>query len=104
MGLTLHGSSFKDWHFGQSETLAAHAKELLKLKNRINILPYYPYLLNMYECSIILYLSIELQLTGKSFTFPFKDTSLVSVALNSLYALPRQNWVGKITFFLPVLN
>ena len=35
----------------------------------------------------------------KSYTFRFKDTSLDSVALKSLDILPRQNWVGKLTFF-----
>ena len=36
-------------------------------------------------------LSIELQSTGKSYTFTFKDASLESVALNPLDTLPRQN-------------
>ena len=36
-------------------------------------------------------LSIELQSTEKSYTFPFEDTSLDSVLLNSLEILPRQN-------------
>ena len=36
-------------------------------------------------------LSIELKSTEKSYTFPFKDTSLDSVALNPLEILPRQN-------------
>ena len=36
-------------------------------------------------------LSIELELTEKSFTFSFKDTSLDSVALNPLGILPRKN-------------
>ena len=36
-------------------------------------------------------LSIELQSTEKSYTFPFKDNSLDSVALNPLEILPRQN-------------
>ena len=36
-------------------------------------------------------LSVALQSTGKSYTFPFKDTSLDSVAPNSLDMLPRQN-------------
>ena len=34
----------------------------------------------------------------KSYTFPFKDTSLDSVALNPSDILPRQNRVGKLTF------
>ena len=34
-------------------------------------------------------LSIELQSTEKSYTFPFKDTSLDSVAPNPLDMLPR---------------
>ena len=40
---------------------------------------------------IILNLSIELQSAEKSYTFPFKDTSLDLVALNPLDILPRQN-------------
>ena len=36
-------------------------------------------------------LSIELSSTEKSYTFPFKDTSLDSVLLNQLDILPRQN-------------
>ena len=46
-------------------------------------------------------LSIELQWTEKSCTFPFKD-SLESVALNPI--LSKQNRVGKLTFSLSVLN
>ena len=38
------------------------------------------------------------------YTFSFKDTSLDSVALNPLHMLPRQNWVGKLTFLLSALN
>ena len=38
-------------------------------------------------------LSIELLSTKKSYSFPFKDTSLDSVALNPLDILPRQNRV-----------
>ena len=45
-------------------------------------------------------LSVEFQCTEKSYTFPFKDTSLDSVALNPLNILLRQNWVGKLTFKL----
>ena len=36
-------------------------------------------------------LSKELPSTEKSYTFPFKDTSLDSVLLNQLDILPRQN-------------
>ena len=36
-------------------------------------------------------LSIELYSTEKSYTFPFKDTSLHSVALNPLDILLREN-------------
>ena len=36
-------------------------------------------------------LSVALQLTVKSCTFPFKDTALDSVACNPLGMLPRQN-------------
>ena len=49
-------------------------------------------------------LSIELRSTKKSYTFPFKNTSLDSVALNPLDILPRQNWVGKLTFLLSAIN
>ena len=49
-------------------------------------------------------LSIELESTKKSYTFPFKDTSLDSLAPNSLEILPRQNWGGKLTFLLSDLN
>ena len=37
------------------------------------------------------YLSIELQSTEKPYTFPIKDTSLGSLALNLLDILQRQN-------------
>ena len=36
-------------------------------------------------------LSIELQSTEKSHTFPFKDASLDSILLNPLHIVPRQN-------------
>ena len=36
--------------------------------------------------------------------FPFEDTSIDSVALNLLDILPRQNWVGKLTFLSPILK
>ena len=36
-------------------------------------------------------LSMELESREKTYTFPFKDTSLESVALNPLDILPRQN-------------
>ena len=49
-------------------------------------------------------LSIELKLTEKSYTFPFKDTSLNSVALNPSDILPKKNRVGKSTFLLSALN
>ena len=45
-------------------------------------------------------LLIALQLTEKSYTFPFKGTSLESITPNLLYVLPRQNWVEKSTFLL----
>ena len=48
--------------------------------------------------------SIELKSTEKSYTFPFKNTSLDSVGLNSLDMLLRQNCVGKLTFLLSALN
>ena len=44
-------------------------------------------------------LSIELQSTEKSNTFPFKDTSLDSIALNPLEILPRQNCAAKYHFY-----
>ena len=34
----------------------------------------------------------------------FKDTSLEWIALNLLDMLPKQNWVGKLTFSLLALN
>ena len=49
-------------------------------------------------------LSKELQSTGKSSTFPFKDTSLDSVALNPLDMFPRQNQIEKLIFLLSALN
>ena len=45
-------------------------------------------------------LSMELWLAEKSYIFPFKNTSLDSAALKPLDILPRQNWVGKLTFVL----
>ena len=44
-------------------------------------------------------LSIELPSTEKSYTFPFKDTSLDSVAVNPSEILPRQNWVESWQFY-----
>ena len=49
-------------------------------------------------------LLIELKSTEKSYTFSFKDTSLDLVLLNPLDVLPRQNWVGKVTFLFSALN
>ena len=49
-------------------------------------------------------LSIELQLIEKSYTFPFKDTSLNLVALNPSDILLEQNQDGKLTFLLSALN
>ena len=49
-------------------------------------------------------LSIELQSTEKLYTFPFKDTSLDSAALNLSDILPKQNRVGKLRFLLLALN
>ena len=34
-------------------------------------------------------------------TFPFKNSSLDSKALNPLEIPPRQNWVGKLILLLP---
>ena len=47
-------------------------------------------------------LSIELSSTGKSYTFPFKDASLSSVALNPLYRSDPK--VGKLTFLLSIIS
>ena len=49
-------------------------------------------------------LSIELWSTEKSYTFPFKNTSLDTIALNPSDIRPKQNQVGKLTFLLPALN
>ena len=49
-------------------------------------------------------LTIEVQSTKRLYTFPFKDNSLDSLALNSLDILPRQNSVQKLTFLLSALN
>ena len=59
----MHGSSFNDTHFVWSETLAARAKELLKLNKtintcliRLNIVLYYSLSLNTCEFLISLIL------------------------------------------------
>ena len=44
-------------------------------------------------------LSIALQSTEKSYTFPLKDTSLTSIASDISGTFPRQNWVGKLIYF-----
>ena len=49
-------------------------------------------------------ISVELWSTEKSYTFPFKYTSLVSVLLNPLDTLSRQNYVKNLTFLLPVFK
>ena len=49
-------------------------------------------------------LSIEFYSTEKPFTFPLKDNSLDSIALNPLEILPRQNCIGKSTFLSLNLN
>ena len=49
-------------------------------------------------------LSIALKSAKKSYTFPFQEMSLESVAPNSLDMLHRQNWVEKLKFLLLVLN
>ena len=46
----------------------------------------------------------DTHLVEKSYTFPFKYTSLNSVALNPLHILSRQNWVRKFAFFISALN
>ena len=48
------------------------------------------------------HLSLILKLTEKSYSFPLKDTSLVSLESNSLDMLPIQNWEGKLTFLISV--
>ena len=48
--------------------------------------------------------SIKLKLTEKSYTFPFKGTSLDSAALNPSDILPKQNQVKKLIILLPALN
>ena len=45
-------------------------------------------------------LPIALQSTEKSYTFPFRDTSLQSTTPNLLDMFPRQNWVEKLSFLL----
>ena len=49
-------------------------------------------------------LSIEFYSTEKSYTFPFKDTSLDSEALNTSDIVPKPNRVRKLTFLLSALN
>ena len=49
-------------------------------------------------------LSTESLSTERSYTFPFKDTSLDSVALNPLHISQRQNWVGKLKLLLSAFN
>ena len=48
--------------------------------------------------------SIEFYSTEKSYTYPFKDTSLDLLALNPLDILPRQTWVGMSILLLSALN
>ena len=48
------------------------------------------------------HLSLILKSTKKSYSFPLKDTSLVSLESNSLDMLPIQNWEGKLTFLISV--
>ena len=98
----MDGSSFKDRHF--------IAKELLKLNNainacvvRLNIFILFVVIKYFFMCNIS-NLSIELKSTEKTYTFPFKDTSLDSVARNSLDMLLRMNRVGKFKFSLSALT
>ena len=49
-------------------------------------------------------LSMELYSTEKLYTFPFKDTSIDSLALNPPDILYKQNRIGKLTFLLSALN
>ena len=41
---------------------------------------------------------LSIDLTEKSYTFPFKHTSLDPVALNPIHMLPRQTW--KVEIFI----
>ena len=52
----------------------------------------------------VLDLSIALQSTEKSYTFPLKDTSFKSLLQTSLDMPSRQNWDRKLTFPLLALN
>ena len=49
-------------------------------------------------------LFLPIKSTEKSYTFPFKDTSLESIAPILLDVLPSQNSVGQLTFLLLALN
>ena len=48
--------------------------------------------------------SIVSQSIEKSYTFPFKDTTVDPVAPNWLDMLPRQNRIRKFTFLLLALT
>ena len=45
-------------------------------------------------------LSIEMYSTEKSYTFPFKDTSLDPVGINPLEILPKQRLCWKVNIFI----
>ena len=49
-------------------------------------------------------LSIELLPTEKSRTFPFSDTSLVSIAPNLFVIPPREVWFGIVTLLILAVN
>ena len=48
------------------------------------------------------HLSLILKSTKKSYSFPLKDTSLVSLESNSLDILPIRKWEGKLKFLISV--
>ena len=48
--------------------------------------------------------SIQLQSIEQPYTFPFRDASLDTVALNPSDILSKKNRVGKLTFLLSALN
>ena len=99
----MYGSSFKYRRFV--------AKKIVKLNNtintcliRLNIILYYSLPLNIYDERLISKFINTIVIDRKIIHISFKDTSLDSVALNPLKILPRQNWVGKLTFLLSALN
>ena len=85
------------------------AKDLLKLNSAIKLclislkVILYSEPLNTWEgliCQFINGIVIDWQIIQ----FSCKDTSLDSRALNPSDILPRQNWVGNVTYMLSALN